>query len=690
MVMGFSVNLNFDFSGPDMGKAVDDANRAGKASLESNQTTISQTQQTTSANTFQKQNGSSVETVDLSSEVTDASKSKGFETKTGNNNTTLGKANTTANQMGTSSTKATGQSSQTGSNMNMQANGMGSRNMTGSSKENTGMGTLGESKQASIGNKGNDTKQTGMNGNMSASGNGKNNGQSLGISEMDIETLGDEPVEATMKNTSVGKSQTVNTDKGGFKSIHSETVQVNEKDMEDTGGFLGGVVSFFTGLAEDVGDAVSGWAEDVSAWWNEEAAPVLQDISTKLLDLYIGTQAALVTGVISIGEGILSFGEALVDTGAIVLTALASVGTGIVDLGQALYGLVTGEEWESVTKQMWEGTQGFVATEHVKSWFDGFYENTEVGRFLKENANLFGLVDFDTIRSVGSGIGYTIGVVALTVLTFGVGGAAVSGSSATVSAAQLATTAGVAGFGRGTESAWKDGASLGEGLMFGGLNGVWEGFQFYIGGKIAGFGNAGNTFLGHSMKGFENKALNALTRVILDGADGGLEGFAQPLMATVYKDGYTTPEGEYVEFTSDMNIIERATKLFDSYGGWGNVATQAFIGSAMSMVGEGFDLRRYLKEGQEVKVEAETGSESIQLRQDNIEPVATLNESTTIENNITVKLDTIIKQDVNYVLNQIMDRSQITKFESLDKINELLNTRNFNVITRQGLSLIHI
>ena len=684
MVMGFSVNLNFDFSGPDMGKAVDDANRAGKASLESNQTTISQTQQTTSANTFQKQNGSSVETVDLSSEVTDASKSKGFETKTGNNNATLGKANTTANPMGTSSTKATGQSSQTGSNMNMQANGMGSRNMTGSSKENTGMGTLGESKQASIGNKGNDTKQTGMNGNMSASGNGKNNGQSLGISEMDIETLGDEPVEATMKNTSVGKSQTVNTDKGGFKSIHSETVQVNEKDMEDTGGFLGGVVSFFTGLAEDVGDAVSGWAEDVSAWWNEEAAPVLQDISSTIGNFFVDTGAAIVTGVISIGEGILSFGEALVDTGAIVLTASVSVGTGIVDLGQALYGLVTGEEWESVTKQMWEGTQGFVATEHVKSWFDGFYENTEVGRFLKENANLFGLVDFDTIRSVGSGIGYTIGVVALTVLTFGVGGAAVSGSSATVSAAQLATTAGVAGFGRGTESAWKDGASLGEGLLFGGLNGVWEGFQFYIGGKIAGFGNAGNTFLGHSMKGFENKALNALTRVILDGADGGLEGFAQPLMATVYKDGYTTPEGEYVEFTSDMNIIERATKLFDSYGGWGNVATQAFIGSAMSMVGEGFDLRRYLKEGQEVKVEAETDSESIQLRQDNIEPVATLNESTTIENNITVKLDTIIKQDVNYVLNQIMDRSQITKFESLDKINELLNTRNFNVITRQG------
>ena len=675
MVMGFSVNLNFDFSGPDMGKAVDDANRAGKASLESNQTTISQTQQTTSANTFHRQNGSSVETVDLSSEVTDASKSKGFETKTGNNNTTLGKANTTANPMGTSSTKATGQSSQTGSNMNMQANGMGSRNMTGSSKENTGMGTLGESKQASIGNKGNDTKQTGMNlntdsnkginikgedfsksdtkslgsnketnldiktgnnnqtgmnGNMSASGNGKNNGQSLGISEMDIETLGDEPVEATMKNTSVGKSQTVNTDKGGFKSIHSETVQVNEKDMEDTGGFLGGVVSFFTGLAEDVGDAVSGWAEDVSAWWNEEAAPVLQDISSTIGDFFIDTGAALVTGVISIGEGILSFGEAIVDTGAIVLTASVSVGTGIVDLGQALYGLVTGEEWESVTKQMWEGTQGFVATEHVKSWFDGFYENTEVGRFLKENANLFGLVDFDTIRSVGSGIGYTIGVVALTVLTFGVGGAAVSGSSATVSAAQLATTAGVAGFGRGTESAWKDGASLGEGLMFGGLNGVWEGFQFYIGGKIAGFGNAGNTFLGHSMKGFENKALNALTRVILDGADGGLEGFAQPLMATVYKDGYTTPEGEYVEFTSDMNIIERAGKLFDSYGGWGNVATQAFIGSAMSVVGEGFDLRRYLKEGQEAKVDSglideskvempEEALESSDILEDNLE-----------------------------------------------------------------------
>ena len=487
--------------------------------------------------------------------------------------------------------------------------------------------SLGSNKETNLDIKTGNNNQTGMNGNMSASGNGKNNGQSLDISGMDIETLGDEPVEATMKNTNVGKSQTINTDKGGFKSIHSETVEVTEKDMEDTGGFLGGVVSFFTGLAEDVGDAVSGWAEDVSAWWNEEASPVLQDISNTIGDFLIDTGAALVTGVISIGEGLLSFGEAIVDTGALLLTGIASVGTGIFDLGQALYGLVTGEEWESVTKQMWEGTQGFVATEHVKSWFDGFYENTEVGRFLKENANLFGLVDFDTIRSVGSGIGYTIGVVALTVLTFGVGGAAVSGSSATVSAAQLATTAGVAGFGRGTESAWKDGANLGEGLLFGGLNGVWEGFQFYIGGKIAGFGNAGNTFLGHSMKGFENKALNALTRVILDGADGGLEGFAQPLMATVYKDGYTTPEGEYVEFTSDMNIVERATKLFDSYGGWGNVATQAFIGSAMSMVGEGFDLRRYLKEGQEAKVDSGLIDESkVQMSETDFDSLDTLDE----------------------------------------------------------------
>ena len=96
-----------------------------------------------------------------------------------------------------------------------------------------------------------------------------------------------------MKNTSVGKGQTVNTDKGGFKSIHSETVQVNEKDMEDTGGFLGGVVSFFTGLAEDVGDAVSGWAEDVSAWWNEEAAPVLQDISSTIGNFFVDTGAVM-------------------------------------------------------------------------------------------------------------------------------------------------------------------------------------------------------------------------------------------------------------------------------------------------------------------------------------------------------------------------------------------------------------
>lgn len=650
MIMDFSVNLNFDFNGPSMENAVNDPNQAGKANLTNNQTLISPSQQITASTSFNNHNSSNVETVDLSSGIVGTANSKEFQLNSENNNQMLGNRNVKANEMEAISNTTMTQSNQTVTSTNTQKNNMNNTSVNENYKTNTTMESMGKNDIPSIANKNENSNQTkmdmsndsnksisingkntvqseiknignskensldikmnnntntGMNGNTSMAGTEKTSMQEESSSQITIETLGDDFPNTTIESISTEKAQVINTDEGGFKSLQVETVKVDEKDMEETGGIIGGIVSFFTELINEIEELVNSWRESISAWWNEEVAPLFKDISDKIGDFLIGTASTIVTGVISIYEGILSFGEAIFDTGVIVLTALASVGTGFFDLCQALYGSVTGEEWESVTKKMWDGTMGFVATEQVKSLFDDFYENTEIGQFLKENTNLFGIIDFNTIRSIGSGIGYTTGVVALTVLTFGVGGAAISGSSITVNATQLATTAGIAGFGRGTESAWKDGASLGEGFLFGGLNAVWEGFQFYIGGKIGGIGNAGNTFLGYSTKGFENQFVNALVRITLDGLDGGLEGFVQPIMATVYKDGYTTSEGEYVEFTSDTNFFERATKLFDSYGGWGNVATQAFIGSAMSMMGEGFDLRKHIKGGQEVR--AETG-----------------------------------------------------------------------------------
>lgn len=641
MIMDFSVNLNFDFNGPSMENAVNDPNQAGKANLTNNQTLISPSQQITASTSFNNHNSSNVETIDLSSGIVGTANSKEFQLNSENNNQMLGNRNVKANEMEDITNTTMTQSNQTVTSTNTQKNNMNNTSVNENYKTNTTMESMGKNDIPSIANKNENSNQTkmdmsndsnksisingkntvqseiknignskensldikmnnntntGMNGNTSMAGTEKTSMQEESYSQITIETLGDDFPNTTIESISTEKAQVINTDEGGFKSLQVETVKVDEKDMEETGGIIGGIVSFFTELINEIEELVNSWRESISAWWNEEVAPLFKDISDKIGDFLIGTASTIVTGVISIYEGILSFGEAIFDTGVIVLTALASVGTGIFDLCQALYGSVTGEEWESVTKKMWDGTMGFVATEQVKSLFDDFYENTKIGQFLKENTNLFGIIDFNTIRSIGSGIGYTTGVVALTVLTFGVGGAAISGSSITVNATQLATTAGIAGFGRGTESAWKDGASLGEGFLFGGLNAVWEGFQFYIGGKIGGIGNAGNTFLGYSTKGFENQFVNALVRITLDGLDGGLEGFVQPIMATVYKDGYTTSEGEYVEFTSDTNFFERATKLFDSYGGWGNVATQAFIGSAMSMMGEGFDLRKHIKE----------------------------------------------------------------------------------------------
>lgn len=77
--------------------------------------------------------------------------------------------------------------------------------------------------------------------------------------------------------------------------------------------------------------------------------------------------------------------------------------------------------------------------------------------------------------------------------------------------------------------------------------------------------------------------------------DGGVEGFIQPLIASIYKDGYTNDAGEYVEFDNSNNFFEKYSKIFDDYGGWANVFTQAAVGGGSSLIGEAFDLRKYLK-----------------------------------------------------------------------------------------------
>lgn len=347
---------------------------------------------------------------------------------------------------------------------------------------------------------------------------------------------------------------------------------------------------------------VTDWWSDVEDWWNDDALPWIQNAANAVWDVVKSVGATVAVFVQSLVEGILQFGEAIIDFVALVGTGVASIVTGLYDGGQAIYGAITGNEWSSVTKQMWGGTMGFVSNQYVAGWFDSLYQNTGYGQWLAENA-----YGFDITRSIGSGIGYIAGVVVLTIATFGAGSVVAAGGSVTASTAaaattatQMAVTATAAGIGRGTQNAWADGADLLEGLTAGTLTGLWEGLQFYVGGKISGLKIFGTDGILKSIgsSGIGTKLLNGLARVVLDGADGGVEGFVLPLITSIYKDGYYDENGNYIEFLDDQNIFERYNELFDDNGGWTTVWTQASIGSATSLLGEAFDLRKYFKDSQ--------------------------------------------------------------------------------------------
>lgn len=386
-----------------------------------------------------------------------------------------------------------------------------------------------------------------------------------------------------------------------------------------------------TDKAESLLEKASSWWSDVEDWWDEDALPAIKTAANTVWGVIKSVGTTVATFVQSLVEGIMQFGEAIVDFVALVGTGVASIFTGLYDGGQAILGAITGEEWSSVTKEMWEGAKGFVSTQYVTGWFDSLYQNTEYGQWLANNA-----YGFDTTRSIGSGIGYIAGVVLLSIATFGVGGAAVAGSGVSLSSAvaatsstQMAITATLAGIGRGTESAWNDGADILEGLTAGTLTGLWEGLQFYVGGKIGKmqlFGSEG-LLKAIGSKGIGTKLLNGLARVILDGLDGGVEGFVVPLIISIYKDGYYDEEGNYVEFTGSESIIDRYKEIFDDSGGWSNVWTQAAIGSATSLIGELFDLRKYFKDEKSKVVDPnatlEMDSAATVTITDKIDPAAT-------------------------------------------------------------------
>lgn len=360
------------------------------------------------------------------------------------------------------------------------------------------------------------------------------------------------------------------------------------------------VGNYFIEGAKDVGGAIVDkidstlgkyeWYQEFSDFATDNILPLAE----KGMDVLKKTMATVGTFKTSLAEGVANVGEALFDLGNFGRTVALTAPAAIVDGGQAIYGLITGNEWESVTKKLWEGTKSFVSKDFTSDIFNLFYEKTNYGEFLKDNS-----YGFETTRSLGSGLGKVAGVVAISYAS--------GGTLAPYAVASLT------GFSEGAEKSWGEGATLGEGLLAAAGNSAWEGIQWYVGGKIGGaniFGEGGKALTNMSSNSIKTKLLNSISRVFMDGVDGGAEGFVQPLITAIYKDGYYDEDGNYIEFKDSDNFLDRYGEVFDDYGGYKNVLTNAAIGGGASIFGEVFDFNKLFNKDAGSEVTAKlTGSE---------------------------------------------------------------------------------
>ncbi len=305
------------------------------------------------------------------------------------------------------------------------------------------------------------------------------------------------------------------------------------------------------------------WKSNLEKWWNAEALPWFDEAGAVVNDVLASVGATIGAITISLVEGLLQLGESILDAFVVTIGLLFTA-------GQWLYGLF-GNEWKDENGQMWDAINGFVAKNYVSGWFDAFYE-TSFGQTIKNNA-----IFFDQVRTITSGVGYTAGIVVLSIAT---GGA-------------LPLISGIAGFGKTSENAWANGASNGEGLAVALLGAGLEAAQYALGAKVL------------------SNVENIIGRVVLNGADAGIEGFIYPIFDLIYKEGYHDENGNYVEFSEDMNLWDRYSKVFEESGGFTNVLTKTAIGSGSTLLGE--FLRNYYK------------NQALTSNNENVNPIANHN-----------------------------------------------------------------
>lgn len=396
--------------------------------------------------------------------------------------------------------------------------------------------------------------------------------------------------------------------------------------------------------------------EEIDAINNADVKNFFHDLvdgAREIPEVYHRTKATLSGAFTSLAEGVLKFGETLVDlfvdATALTLTPITMITDKFSSIFNDLSNVDVGI---NLTDMLWNQTKTFVSKDYVGGWFDDFYENNDKGKWIKNNAYAF-----DTIRTLGNGIGEVAGIVGLTFLTGGAGGAA--------GLSQMSVISGASGMGKSTEKSWNDGASTSEGLTYGALNGIWNGVQYYVGGKIGAAGDKiGGKLVGKGASQFQNKITSSLTRIVLDGIDGGAEGFIDPLLQMTYKD-------------------KSYKDLFEESGGIKNVLTQTVVGSGSSFLGEVFDLGRYFKDNKVDEVLHESVDSKV-MKFNHIDDKTIIRFEENAIENIEKNLKDAFKIDpIKTVLG--VPTSMINFIERFRYVSILDNSKLMDKITDQGL-----
>lgn len=173
---------------------------------------------------------------------------------------------------------------------------------------------------------------------------------------------------------------------------------------------------------------------------------------------YLGNRvgATITTAAVSLVEGLGIFAEGLVDVAAITTTGIATV---------IAYATSNADEAEEISNQIWEDCRAFTSKQYVKSAFNSFYENTDVGKSLKKDSYAF-----DVVRNVGNEVGEVLGAVGISVATGGV--------------INPAILYGTSKAGTHVEENWQDeNTSTAAGLVKGTLQGIGDGIFFALGMK---------------------------------------------------------------------------------------------------------------------------------------------------------------------------------------------------------------